>query len=41
MHISSFDDYENNEFDFKIINKRYSKKPSEPFIGIGKKQYYF
>lgn len=41
MHISSFDDYENNEFDFKIINKRYSKKPSEPFIGIGKNSIIF
>ena len=41
MHISSFDDYENNEYDFKIINKRYSKKPSEPFIGIGKNSIIF
>lgn len=41
MHISSFDDIETNEFDFKIINKRYSKNPNEPFIGIGKNSIIF
>ena len=41
MHISSFDGVEHNDYDFKYINKRYSKKPSEPFIGIGKNSLIF